>query len=345
MSKGSINTVAYHPAGMPEPGRLETLAEGVHWLRMPLPFALDHINLWILDEDDGCTLVDCGLATAETRAAWEAVFRDPAFKGPVRRVIATHYHPDHLGLAGWLCERWGVPLLMTQAEWLTGRMTALDSPASLASKQIAFYRAAGCGEDFLGAVAARGNAYAGRIDPIPAEFRRLRHDDILDIGGRGWRIMVGRGHAPEHATLYCAELGLLISGDQILPRISPNVGVWANEPEAEPLSDFLDSLEIFKALPAGTLVLPSHDRPFHGLHTRLDDLAAHHETRLGDLLAALGEPMTAMEVAPALFRRKLDHHQTGFAVGEVLAHLHLLRTRGQVARDLGADGIHRYRSA
>jgi len=342
VSAGLKNGIAYRQAEMPEAGKLETLAEGVHWLRMPLPFALDHINLWVLDEDDGCTLVDCGLATEETREAWEAVFRDPAFKGPVRRVISTHFHPDHVGLAGWLCARWGAPLYMTQVEWLTGRMISLDTSTNIVANQTAFYRAAGCAEDFLAAVEARGNAYASRIEPIPAEFQRLRDTDTLSIGGRSWRIIVGRGHAPEHATLYCAELGMLISGDQILPRISPNVGVWANEPEAEPLSDFLASLESFKALPADTLVLPSHDRPFHGLHTRLNDLAAHHDARLADLLAILEQPKTAMAAAPALFRRKLDHHQTGFAVGEILAHLHLLRARKQVTRTLEADGIHRY---
>ncbi len=342
MPAETTNGIVYHPAEMPEAGKLATLADGVHWLRMPLPFALDHINLWVLDDDEGCTLVDCGLATDETRHAWEAVFQDPAFKGPVRRVISTHFHPDHVGLAGWLCARWNVPLCMTHSEWLTGRMISLDTSPAIVSSQAAFYRAAGCAEDFLAAVESRGNAYASRIDPIPAEFHRLRDNDTLCIGGRSWRIMVGRGHAPEHATLYCAELGLLISGDQILPRISPNVGVWANEPEAEPLSDFLDSLELFKTLPADTLVLPSHDRPFHGLHPRLDDLAAHHDARLSDLLGALYRPMTAMEAAPALFRRKLDHHQTGFAVGEVLAHLHLLRAREQVTRTREADGIHRY---
>ena len=329
--------IAYHPAELPPPGQLATLAPGVHWLRMPLPFALDHINLWVLDEDDGCTLVDCGLARDETRAAWEAVFSNPAFKGPVRRLIVTHFHPDHIGLAGWLSARWGVPVAMTQTEWLTGRMISLDTSEAFVEHQLAFYRAAGCAPDFLEAVRARGNAYAGRISPIPASFARLRDLEILRIGGRNWQVLVGRGHAPEHATLYCSELGVLISGDQVLPRISPNVGVWPNEPEGEPLSDFLRSLETFLALPDNTLVLPSHDRPFRGLHVRLDALRRHHEARLDDLMGALEAPKTAMQAAPALFRRPLDHHQTGFAVAETLAHLHHLRMQGRVERTRDGD--------
>lgn len=324
--------IAYYPAEMPPPGQLTTLAPGVHWLRMPLPFALDHINLWVLDEDDGCTLVDCGLATAETRAAWEVVFANPTFKGPVRRVVVTHFHPDHVGLAGWLSARWGVPVAMTHTEWLTGRMLSLDTSDAFVEHQLAHYRAAGCAPEYLDAVRTRGNTYSGRVSPIPASFHRLCEGESLRIGGRHWRIMVGRGHAPEHATLYCPELGVLISGDQILPRISPNVGVWPNEPEAEPLGDFLASLGTFKALPDNTLVLPSHDRPFHGLHARLDTLRRHHDVRLDDLLATIDAPKTVMEAAPALFRRPLDQHQTGFAIAETLAHLHHLRARTLVER-------------
>lgn len=321
------------------------LADGVYWLRMPLPFALDHINLWVIAESDGCTLVDSGLATAETKALWEDIFASAAFPGPVNRVIVTHFHPDHVGLAGWLCQRWNCPLWMTSGEWTTGRMLSLDRTPEFVERQVAFYRRADGTDEFLAAVAARGNAYAGRVEPIPPAFRRLREGDHLEIGGREWRIIIGRGHAPEHATLYCDELGLLISGDQVLPRISPNVAVWPTEPNAEPLSDFLASLERFKTLPADTFVLPSHDQPFHALHTRVDQLAHHHEVRLDRLHDAVNEPKTVMEAARALFRRALDHHQTGFALGETLAHLHLLRARGLVVRDEDAQGRDLYRRA
>lgn len=340
-------TVTY-PLGdaHPAPGALMAVAPGVHWLRMPLPFALDHINLWVLDEaDGGVTLVDTGVCNDATKAQWERLFAGPLRDRRVHRVIATHFHPDHMGLAGWLCPRFGVDLWATLGEWTFGAMLCYDRSEAFTENQVAFYARHGMSPEGLEIARKRGNPYASRVAPIPPAVRRITDGETLDIGGRAWRVIVGRGHAPEHASLYCPELDLLISGDQVLPRISPNVSVWPQEPEADPLPLFLDSLTALKAATTpDTLALPSHGRPFHGLPARADELAAHHADRLDDALAACAEaPLSAAELTPVLFHRQLDDHQMFFAIGESLAHLHALRGQGRLVSVLGDDGVVRFR--
>lgn len=243
-------TVVYPFDGVPEAGETREVAPGVHWLRMPLPFKLDHINLWLLEDGEGWTIVDTGINSELTRDIWERLFAGPMGGKPVTRVICTHFHPDHMGLAGWLTTRWGVPLSATLAEWLMGRMLWLDTDHDAVVKvQHAFYRRAGLDGDRLESLAGRGNQYVRGVSEIPHSFQRLRDGDMVDIGGRGWRVIVGHGHSVEHACLYCAETGVLISGDQVLPRISPNVSVWPNQPDADPLTLFLNSLAAFKGLP------------------------------------------------------------------------------------------------
>ncbi len=336
--------ISYRFEGPPEPGVLTAVARGVFWLRQPLPFALDHVNLWLLEDGDGWTVVDTGLATDDSREIWETVFASYCRDRPITRIVVTHFHPDHVGLAGWLTERWRAPLLMTRSEWLTARLFALDSGPEMIERQIAFYRRAGCDHDYLEAIERRGPAYVKLVSGIPPAFAPIHQDDCLEIGGRRWRVLVGRGHAPEQACLFTDDGPLLISADQVLPRISPNVAVQMSEPEAEPLGRFLDSLRRFAELPASTLVLPSHGIPFEGLHPRIEALLRHHEERLKRLEAALGEPLSAMEAARVLFDRPLDVHQTGFAVGETLAHLHHLMAAGKVRRTAGGDGVDRYRT-
>ena len=313
---------------------------------MPLPFALDHINLWALDDgDDGLTLVDSGLGNDETRALWEVLLAGPLAGRTPSRLIATHFHPDHMGLSGWLCRRLGIELTASLREWLFGRMLWLEDSEEFTANQVAYYRRIGFDDEQLEGVRSRGNTYRSRIDLIPVRLVGIRHGDTLEIGGRSWRMIEGGGHSPEHACLYCAESGILISGDQVLPRISPIVGVWPQQPDAEPLSLFLDALTRLRELPAETLVLPSHGLPFRGLHIRIDELLAHHAERLERTLSACAEPVTALQVLRVLFKRELDAHQLGFATGETLAHLHHLMKPASVVRELGADGIWRYRKA
>lgn len=318
------------------------VAPGVHWVRMPLPFKLDHINLWLLEDGPGWTLVDTGFNNEATRALWERMFPTVLGGRPITRVIATHFHPDHMGLAGWLVPRFGAAFHATLAEWLYGRMVSLE-PDEMSRPQLErFYRQAGLPEEMIEAVINRPNGYRTAVAPLPGSLNRLRDGDVLEVGGHRWRVVVGLGHAPEQACLLDEARGLFIAGDQILPKISPNVSVWPHEPDSDPLADYLETLEAFKALPEGLLVLPSHGLPFTGLHARIGELIEHHRLRLDETLAACAEPATAREVMQAMFTRTLDAHQTRFAVGEAIAHLNHLLHQGRVTRERGA-GPDRYR--
>ena len=318
------------------------LTPGLLGVRFELPFALDHVNVWLLEDVPGWTVIDAGLADQPSRERWQGL-RAGALAGlRFERLVATHFHPDHLGLAGWLCALTGAELWASHTEWLMGRLLAQNTTEGFVAAGQAFDRRAGLDEDLVAIRAARGNLYRRRAVVPPASFRRLRDGDEVPIGGRVWRVIVGRGHAPEMLCLYDAETNVLIAADQILPRISPNVGVWPAEPEANPLADFLASLERFRALPDDCLVLPSHGRPFRGLHARIDQLVAHHEERLEATIVACARPATAVEIMPRLFDRKLDIHQLAFALGETLAHLNHLLAAGRLTRRLDDDGRLRY---
>ena len=319
---------------LPDSAAVIEVAPGVHWLRMALPFALDHINLWLLSDGDAWVAVDTGVDDNGTRAAWTAVLAERRLS----RLICTHFHPDHMGLAGWLCRNQGVDLTATLGEWTFGRMLSLETGDDYAANQVEHYRRAGFDPELLEGVRTRVGSYRGRVSPLPTSISTIKHGSRLAIGGRTWRVMVGRGHAPEHASLWCEELGVLISGDQILPRISPIVGVWPQQPDDDPLGDFLASLENLKVLPADTLVLPSHGLPFKGLHTRADELLDHHAQRL-DRLRTVETSATATELSRVLFRRELDAQQMGFAVGETLSHANHLVARGEWRRESREDGV------
>jgi glyoxylase-like metal-dependent hydrolase (beta-lactamase superfamily II) len=324
---------------MPEAGTAVTVAPGILWVRMPLPFALDHINIWLLEDDAGWTIVDTGIGSNRTREYWERIFAEALGAKPVIRVIATHFHPDHVGLASWLVERWGAEFCSSLTEWLFGRALSQEDPESMVRTALAFYRRAGLDEASLAVMAERGNAYARGVAAFPPVLRRLRAGDKLPIGGTEWQVIIGGGHTPEHVCLYSAGSGILIAGDQVLPRISPNISVWPSEPDADPLQDFLASLDQLRAVPDDTLVLPSHDTPFLGLHDRLDELTAHHQERLRETLDACETPRSVAEVTRIMFRRPLDPHQLIFAVGEALAHLNHLLYRGHLSRKTDQKGV------
>ena len=339
---GSLTPLQFPVTAPPRPGEALAIASGVWWLRMPLPFALDHINLWLLEDDPGWTIVDTGYATAETKGLWERIFAEQLGRRPVTRVIVTHYHPDHIGLADWLTRRWQVPLWITEKEWLYARVMSRGAD-DFAPVRRSFAHRTGLDQAASEIFAQRENSYRRGVPSVPASFQRLRDGMTIGIGGRQWNVVVGEGHAPELACLYCAETGVLISGDQVLPKISPNISVQAHEPDDDPLARYLASLaKLQEAVPAEALVLPSHNLPFHGLHARIASLAAHHRARCDEVVAACAAPKTAMQMVPVLFRRSLDPHQLGFALGEALAHLNYLMHRGVLSRTLGSDGVYRF---
>ena len=340
-----------YPLGdtLPAVGAAIELAPGVRWLRMPLPFALDHINLWLLRDRDesgraGWAVIDCGVANDATRAAWEQVFAQHLDGLPVLRVIVTHMHPDHIGNAHWLTQRWGCRLWISATDWNAARTANQATTGVGGAGAAAFFAEHGLVDpEALEKVRARADYYPSMVPQVPRQFRRLLDAQTLRIGAHDWRCIVGYGHAPEHIALHCAALGVLISGDMVLPRISTNVSVIDIEPEGDPLPLYLDSIARLRALPDTTLVLPSHGKPFKGLHERIRQLTQHHADRLADTLAACRERRcSAADLLPVLFRRPLDLHQTTFAMGEAVAHLHALVGTGQLAGRLDADGIRRF---
>ena len=324
----------------PVPGASSEVAPGVHWVRMVLPFQLDHINLWLLDDGESWTLIDTGLGNEATRDHWAQIFRSTLSGKPVRRVLVTHYHPDHAGNAAWLCERTGATLWMTRAEFLTVHAARNSSAGYTTEAQIALFRANGL-DDARGAeLQLRGGLYRKMVPDFPLAHRRLHEGESIAVGSRSWRVILGYGHAPEHASLYCEEMKLLISGDMLLPRISTNIAVRPIDPQSNPLKLFLESIRRYLELPADMLVLPSHGLPFRGARARVAQLEAHHAERLAELQAACAAaPRTAEQVLEVLFRRKLDTSQIFFAMGEAIAHLHHLQYEGKLARSVGADGV------
>ena len=332
----------YPFAEIPAPASAIAVAPGVLWTAMPLPMALSRINLWLLEDGDGWTVVDTGLRTEDITGAWESLCDGVLAGAPVGRVLVTHLHPDHVGMAGWLTRKFGCPLWMTRTEYLTGRLMAADTGRDAPEEGIRFYRMAGWDDSQIALYRTRFGGFGRNIHPMPESYRRIIDGEVIRIGTRDWIVVVGRGHSPEHACLYCPEARLLISGDQVLPRISSNVSVHPTEPDADPMADWLASLDHLRAvIPDDVLVLPSHNEPFRGLHRRLDHLAADQHAALDRLLALLASPRRAVDVFDVLFTRKVgrDSSLLGFATGESVACLNHLCRRGLAVRTIDAEGV------
>ena len=317
----------------PDPGELREVAPGILWVRLALPFRLDHVNLYLVEDGPGFAVIDTGIGNAETEAAWEALLAGVLRDRPLTRIVATHFHPDHVGMAGWLCARTGAPLLMSYTEYLSSLNIRLDPGALNAEPYRSFYTSQGLDPAVTTNLLTKGQDYLRMVHDLPRTFIRLIAGDTLTIGARDFQVLSGGGHAPEQIMLYCRDDGVFLAADQVLARISPNISVQAVDPLGDPLGLYLRSLaELRTAIPAHALVLPGHNLPFTGLHLRIGELMAHHRSRCDAIMAACtGAAHSAMELMPVVFRRPVeDPHQMGFAFGEVLAHVNYLRRQGRL---------------
>jgi glyoxylase-like metal-dependent hydrolase (beta-lactamase superfamily II) len=341
MGKAAIR---YEFDDKPEIGHTFEIADGVHWLRMPLPFALQHINLWLFADGDGWIVVDSGLGDAASKAIWERTFSGVMGDAPIKHVVVTHMHPDHVGCAGWLAERFDVDLWMTRGEYAMCRLLVADTGRPAPDAGIDFYKSAGYSPEALGRYGKIFGFFGKYVTPLPESYRRLRDGQKRPLGDHEWEIVVGRGHSPEHACFYNKDLNLLVSGDQVLPVISSNVSVYPTEPEANPLLDWIESLKTIRGrIPEDVLVLPAHGKPFRGAHERIDTLIADHMTQLDTLFEYCAEPRRAVDVFPALYRTKITSDNLMFATGEAIAHLHFLLDEDRIKAERDADDIIWYR--
>lgn len=340
-------TLSY-PFEKPVPGGSLDVASGVIWLRMPLPIALDHINLWAVQDEGGWAIVDTGMRNEPSTTAWRRWWAEAAGRGTITRVFVTHMHPDHIGLSGWITRKFNCQLWMTRLEYLTCRVLVSDTGREAPSSGVAFYRRAGWSEMALETYRTRFGNFGKYIHPLPDSYRRISDGERLRIGAHEWEVIVGSGHSPEHACFYCRDLKLLISGDQVLPRISSNVSVYPTEPTGDPMRDWLESLvAIRRRVPDDVLVLPAHNEPFRGLHARLDYLLQSQERSLRRLLSQLAQPCRVVDVFATLFGRDIGEGDTNLlsmATGEALACLNHLVGRGEARCDLDDEGVAWYRA-
>lgn len=327
------------------PGEIRDITPGVGWLCMPIPTSPSHINLWILSDSEGVTLVDTGMATSEAKSIWEHVLSGPLKGRTVRRIVCTHHHPDHMGLAGWLVERTGAPLLTTAGEWQAGRAWGARTEENMAQHVATAFARADLPAELVREYIELNMKYSG-LFVLPSESELLEPNVPLRAAGASWNILVGRGHSPELVALHSPTLGVLISSDQILPGILTSVGasIYKASADEDPLSQYLVSVKPFRDLPEDTLVLPSHNLPFYGVRSRLDSIASHHRARLDIARAACADGATAAEVLAALFPRKLSSRQMILGLTEVLVRLNHLIAIGQVVRD-SRSAVDTYRSA
>ena len=328
----------------PAPGEAIEVAEGVLWMRLPLPMKLDHVNVYALDDGDGWTVIDTGMSSRKTRGMWQDLMAGPLQGKPVNRVVVTHHHPDHIGNAGWFQSDLGAELVTTRTAWLFSRMLTLDVQESWPEETLAYYRGAGMDAEFYAKRAAdRPFNFADTVYPMPLGFTRIKQGDVFHMGGRDWDVHMGNGHAPEHATFWSRDDNLVVTGDQILSSISPNIGVYATEPMADPLADWLEACERLSALARPDhLALGGHKLPFRGLPLRMRQLIDNHHGALERLLEHLIAPKTAADCFAPLFKRSIGEGEYGLALVEAVAHVNHLYCIGELTRTRREDGAWLY---
>jgi glyoxylase-like metal-dependent hydrolase (beta-lactamase superfamily II) len=340
------STLTFPIAIPPAPGTVTDIAPGIRWLRLPLPYRLDHVNIYLIENDGGWTALDSGLGDDACKKAWQAALAGPLKGQGLKSLIVSHFHPDHVGLAGWLCERYGLELTMPRPEYLHS-LVLQCAPANYGEDVFRpFYQRHGLSAEATEIVLSRGHEYLKRTTGVPASYHRIKHGDTLAVGARSFQVLTGGGHALEQAMLYRPEERLFLAADQVIARISPNVSVHPMEPDLDALGIYLTSLKAIRTSVApDVLVLPGHGLPFHGLHDRVEELLTHHALRCGEIAVGCRKaPLSVAEIVPVLFTRPLAAHQTGFAFGEVLAHVNHMLGRGELRLETDTGGVDRYRT-
>jgi glyoxylase-like metal-dependent hydrolase (beta-lactamase superfamily II) len=346
MQSAPPSKLTFPIAVAPAPGTVTDIAPGIRWLRLPLPYRLDHVNIYLIENDGGWTALDSGLGDDASRTAWQAALSGPLRGQQLKSLVVSHYHPDHVGLAGWLCEQFDLELTMPRPEYLLSLLLQF-APADYGEDVFRpFYQRHGLSAEATEIVLSRGHEYLKRTTGVPASYRRIKHGDRLTLGERDFQVLTGGGHALEQAMLYRPEQRLFLAADQVIARISPNVSVHPMEASLDALGIYLASLRAIRdSVAPDVLVLPGHGLPFHGLHDRVDELIAHHAQRCGEIaVGCMAAPLSVAEIVPVLFTRPLDAHQTGFAFGEVLAHVNHMLGRGELRLETDAGGVDRYRT-
>lgn len=336
-----IDSVKFIDVALPEAGKWQQVAPGILWLRMPLPFELDHINLYLIEdkESGGYALIDTGIGTSKTKALWDSLLTD--LGKPLTKVIVTHLHPDHIGMAGYLVEKFRVPMYMSHSEYFVARALSAGARGASDWQDDEYLVRCGMSQDYVANAKSNRKTSKGIgdvIHPIPVQFERLQEGDEIKIGEHSWQVIIGRGHSPEHVCLYSETLNVLISGDHVLPKISPNIGVYSTEPNANTLKQYLTTLPQFTELPSNTLVLPSHKQPFHGLHYRVNQLIEHHQDHLANLRSFCQTGRTIKDCLPVLFKRDLNPHNMFFAIAEAFSHLNYLYFADECTRTINEHG-------
>lgn len=329
-----VNDIQYMLDDPPETGQPMRIADDLYMLRLPLPFALDHVNVWLLEGDTGWTVIDTGLGTADCLVIWDKLLTGFMKKKPVEKLILTHYHPDHVGLSGDLVDRTGACVYMSRTEWLMANMLFHDTGGELNAGMLALFVLHGLPEDIHEKMSRTKNIFAQRCSSLPASYQRLKHNDTIRISGSSWQCRQGHGHSPEHIALYNKERKILIAGDHILPKITPNIPMPVQETSSNPIADYISSLETYRDIENDVLILPSHRLPFKGIGIRIDQLIEHHHQRLNQLYEACDKSVSVYDILPVLFKRSLDINQMTFAMLEALSHMVYLQQAGKIRMSL-----------
>lgn len=333
--------IEYFGPAPPKPGGAVELYPGIVWARIQLPFRPGWVNVWLLEDRGRWTIVDCGFDWEPAREGWKSLLHalgDPV----VSQILVTHAHFDHVGLSGWLRDRFGATSGMAPIEFEYVQFIRSDWDLGRFKQ---FFRAAGCTETMVEEFAGWKEWAQRAVEAVPIDYIPLHAGDEILIGGRTWRLLCSGGHSRGQLAFWCERDAILIGGDIVLPRIHASIGVSPSDSKTDPVADALAGWRALRYLPADTAVLPSHGVPFTGLHARLDQHEAQCRQRLECLLETCSARSVSASDAMTLVYGNVVPSSPRIAVCEMQAYLNYLEIEGQISRSMFADGVARYRRA